>query len=134
MSEHKDGSRESGSLERGLVSIVVGMIAAVLVIVLVERLLRTLYPPEPGASTPLSTATAAVLLGAYAVASLVGGFACSLTFARSRKWPVVITGCMLMVAGSFGVVAVYQPTWFLAASFLTYPMVYLGHLAVQKTA
>ena len=37
-----------------------------------------------------------------------------------------------MIAGTFGVWAVYQPLWFHGVSFLAYPMAYLGHLAVRK--
>ena len=135
--------REPGSLERGLLAIVVGLIAAVLVIVSVEPLLRRLYPiPELNplrsaeevarASASLPTTTAVLLLVAYALASLVGGFACSLTYARRAAWPVVTMAVVLMIAGSSGVMAVYQPFWFRAASFLTYPMAWVGHLLVRK--
>jgi hypothetical protein len=39
-----------------------------------------------------------------------------------------------MIAGTFGVLTVYQPLWFRLASLFTFPMAYLGYLMVRKTA
>jgi hypothetical protein len=131
-------------LERGLVSTVVGLVAAVLVIVSLEPLLQKLYPlldvaPVDAAGAlarrtgSMPTSSLLLVLGAYALASLVGGFAASLTFRRRRAWPAVTTAVVLMIAGSYAVLVGHQPLWFQAASFLTYPMAYLGHLAVRAS-
>jgi hypothetical protein len=144
MTPHKEGERDAGSLERGLVSTVVGLVAAVLVIISVEPLLQRLYPlmgvgpvngPATLARTPdsLPPSSLLLLLCAYALASLAGGFAASLIFRRRRAWPAVTTGAVLMIAGSYAVLIGHQPLWFRAASFLTYPMAYLGHLVVRRT-
>ena len=143
MSEHeRDGS--TGSLERGLLGIVVGAVAAALVVIALGPLLQRLYPVDinplkvaeslqqaPDSLPPLSFA---LLLAAYAFASFVGGLATSLTVGRVERWPAVVTGIVLMIAGTFGVMAVSQPAWFRAASFLTYPMAYVGHLLVRRSA
>ena len=135
--------RDSGSLERGLGSIVVGLVAAALVIISLGPILQRLYP-VPGlnpleASAELREQASSLprmsfilLFAAYALASLLGGIATSLTSGRRHGWPVVVTGLVLMIAGTYGVMVVYQPLWFRAASFLTYPMAYLGHLVVRK--
>lgn len=131
------------SLEKGLASIVVGLVAAAVVIIALEPSLRRFYPvsdvhpltsPEQyGRMTAsLPALTYFLLWSLYAIASLVGGAASSLTFGRTRSWPPLTTGLVLMIAGTFGVWAVYQPLWFHGVSFLAYPMAYLGHLAVRK--
>ena len=143
MTEKTGADRDSGSLERGLGSIVVGLVAAALVIISLGPILQRLSP-VPGLN-PLEAAdqirsqaaslprmSFVLLISAYAVASLIGGIATSLTSGRTRSWPVVITGLVLMVAGTYGVMVVYQPLWFRAVSFLTYPMAYLGHLVIRK--
>jgi hypothetical protein len=145
MTEHTETAVESGSLERGLGSIVVGLVAAVLVIISLEPVLERFYPvaelnpleaaEQVGPSTvSLPTLSFVLLLAAYALASLVGGLATALTSDRTKAWPSIVTGLILMIAGSYGVMAVSQPLWFRAASFLTYPMAYLGHLIVRKTS
>jgi hypothetical protein len=133
------------SLERGLASVVVGLVVAAVMIITVEPTLRSFYPvPQPGpglsversqemmASLPRFTFT--LLWGLYAGASLVGGVAATLISGRVKSWPALTTGLVLMVAGTFGVLTVYQPLWFRLASLFTFPMAYLGYLMVRKTA
>ena len=138
-------ARNSGSLERELLSIVVGLIAAVLVIISLEPVLQKLYPvlqlnpldasAQGGrAVDSLPAASLLLLLVAYALASFVGGLASSLTAGKAKALPAVVTGLVLMIAGSYGVMVVYQPLWFRAASFLTYPMAYVGYLVTRKSA
>ena len=133
---------DRGSLERGLVATVVGLVAAVLVIIMLEPVLERLYPrleinpleaaAQPQATDALPATSLFLLLGAYALASLVGGLAASLTSGRTRAWPAVTTGLVLMIAGAYAVIVVNQPPWFRAVSFLTYPLAYVAHLLVRK--
>lgn len=137
------GSVQEGSLERGLVSIVVGLVAAALVIIALEPLLQGLVP-VPGLNpldaaaelreqvAALPRASFMVVLGGYALASLVGGISTSLTSGRAMAWPPLATGAILAVAGTYGVLVVYQPLWFRGVSFLTYPMAWVGHLLVRR--
>jgi hypothetical protein len=143
MAHSEAAERESGSLERGLVATVVGLVAAVLVIVMLEPVLQSLYPrlevnPLEAAERPASDALPAtsllLLLGAYGLASLVGGLAASLTSGRARAWPAVVTALILMIAGSYAVVVVDNPPWFRIASFATYPLAYAGHLLVRRSS
>jgi hypothetical protein len=141
----ESGERRGGSLEWGLVSIVVGVVAAALVVIALNTVLGRLYP-VPGLNPlqpvdelrsqvdSLPRTGYVVLLAAYAVASLVGGLAASITARRTHVWPVLATGVILMVAGTYGVMAVFQPLWFRAASFLAYPMAMVGHLIIRRKA
>ena len=131
------------SLERGLASVVVGLVAAALMILGLEPGLRSLYPvPEAGAGLSaeqyrrmmetLPRSTFLLLWGLYAGASLVGGVASTLISGRIKSWPALLTGGILMIAGIFSVLTVYQPVWFRIASLFTYPMAYAGYLVVRK--
>jgi hypothetical protein len=121
----------------------VGLVAAVLVIIVLAPVLQNLYPrldvnPLQVEGAPLADSlpptSLMLLLGAYALASFIGGFAASLTAGRTSAWPAIVTGVILMVAGSYAVLGVPDVLWFWAASFLTYPLAYLGHLLVRKSA
>lgn len=130
-------------LERGLAAVVVGLVTAAVLIVALEPALRQLYPvpvvdptsaPEQYRSTmdAQPPVTFILLWMLYAVGSLAGGIAASLTSGRTRSWPALATGGVLAVAGTFGVLTVYQPLWFRVVSFLAYPLAYVGHVAVRK--
>ena len=132
-----------GSLERGLGSVLVGLVVATLVIITVEPALRRFYPIPPSAEglsaeefrramDALPRLSFLLLLGLYAVASFSGGLAATLTAGRITRWPALATGFVLMVAGAISVITVYQPVWFRLASFLTYPLAYLGYAAARR--
>jgi hypothetical protein len=141
---HSEAGERDGSLERGLVATVVGLVAAVLVIIMLEPVLQSLYPrlevnplgaaERPPASDALPATSLLLLLGAYGLASVVGGLAASLTSGRARAWPAVVTGLILMIAGSYAVIVVDNPPWFRIASFATYPLAYVGHLLVRRAS
>ena len=144
MTEFGEADRDSGSVERGLVSVVVGLVAASLVIISLGPVFQSFYPvPELNplraaqqlqqVSDSLRPMSFLLLLGAYALSSLVGGMASTLTSGRGKRWPPVVTGVILMIAGTYGLLVVYQPLWFRAASFLTYPMAYVGYLILRKS-
>lgn len=131
------------SLEKGLVSIVVGLIVAVLVIMALEPVLQRLYPgadltpldarrPTLEMGEPLPLRSSLLLLGAYAISSFVGGLGSSLISGGGRSWPAVVTALGLMIAGSYGAMAIRPPLWFWAASLLTYAAAYVGHLVARK--
>jgi hypothetical protein len=120
----------------------VGLVAASLVIISLEPVLQIFYlvlelNPLRAAqqlrqvSSSLQPMSYLLLLGAYALSSLIGGLASTLTSGRGKSWPAVITGLILMIAGTSGLLAVYQPLWFRAASLLTYPMAYVGYLTIR---
>jgi hypothetical protein len=136
---------ESGklSLERGLGAVLVGLITAAVMVISIEPSLRRFYPVPPadgGLSaeqyqqmmTALPRQAFGLLWGLFAVASLGGGLAATLVSGRTKSWPALATGAVLLVAGTFTAMTVYQPLWFRAASFLTYPLSYLGYLAIRK--
>jgi hypothetical protein len=138
---------ESGrtSIERGLAAVVVGLVVAAVTVIAVEPALRRFYPileATPGLSVEesreilesLPRVTFVLLWGLYALASLIGGIAATLIAGRTQSWPALLTALVLMIAGTFTVVTVYQPLWFRFASFFTYPMAYLGYLAVRRQA
>ena len=125
------------SLERGLAAVVVGLVVAAVMIITVEPTLRSFYPVPMAGSDAVpdqSRFTFSLLWGLYAAASLVGGVAATLISGRIKSWPALTTGLVLMIAGTFGVLTVYQPLWFRVASFFTFPMAYLGYLVVRKPA
>ena len=146
MTQHGEGvDPDTGSVERGLASVVVGLVAASLVIIGLGPVFQRFYPvPELNplraaqqlqeVSDALRPGSFLLLLGAYALSSLVGGLASTLTSGRSKSWPALITGVVLMIAGTYGLLVVYQPPWFRAASLLTYPMAYVGYLVLRKSS
>ena len=138
---------ESGrtSIERGLAAVVVGLVLAAVTIVAVEPALRRFYPiPEatPGLSVEenrrmleaLPRVAFVLLLGLYAAAALIGGLTATLISGRTQSWPALITGLLLMIAGTFTIVSIDQPLWFRFASFFTYPIAYFGYLAARRQA
>ena len=116
MEERSKPARDSVSLEKGLISMVVGLVVAVLVIMGIAPVLQRFYPaPELNplrVSASLPLASLLLLLAAYALASFVGGLASSLTSGGTKPWPAVGTGLVLMIAGTFGVMSGAQPLWF----------------------
>ncbi len=133
-----------GNLEKGLIAAVVGSVAAIAVVISLEPSLRSLYTvlgSNSQASEQLGQMVASLPVGKlllllvfFAVASLIGGMVSSLTFGGTRSWPALVTGLVLMIAGTYGVMTVYHPLWFRLASFLTYAMAYIGHLSVRRVA
>ena len=142
MTERMAEGRGVTTLEKGLAAIVVGLVAAVVVIISLEPALQKINPvlelnpfeAEQRAAESLPRTALLLLLGVYAAASFIGGIASSLTSGRTQSWPALITGLVLMIAGTYGVMVVYQPLWFRLSSFLTYPMVYAGHLVVRRSS
>lgn len=138
MTESENAGRGAVSLEKGLVSIVVGLIVAVLVIMALEPVLQRLYPgadltrPALEAGEPLPLLSSLLLLGAYAISSFVGGLGSSLISGGRESWPAGVTALGLMIAGSYGVMAIRPPVWFWVASLLTYAAAYLGHLLARS--
>lgn len=104
MTQHGEGvDPDTGSIERGLASVVVGLVAASLVIIGLGPVFQRFYPvPEfnplraaqqlQEVSDALRPGSFLLLLGAYALSSLVGGLASTLTSGRSKSWPALITG------------------------------------------
>lgn len=132
------------NLEKGLVAAVVGSVAAVVVVISLEPSLRGLYPlPATDSQASerfgqlvgsLPFTTLLLLLGFFAIVSLIGGMVSSLAFGGTRSWPALVTGLVLMIAGTYGVMSVYHPLWFRLASFLPYSMAYVGHLLIRRVA
>lgn len=112
---------------RKLLGVLAGAIVAVLLIVVLETVIRYVFPPPPldltdpeVRRTLAMNAPAGALLSviaAYAVAALVGGWT-AVRVARDGAWPAWVVGGLLVVATVLNVVAIPHPAWFVVLALL----------------
>jgi len=128
---------------RTLWAYVAGPGTAFVVILLLEAALQLVFamPSASSGADPaaLDRAMRAIpiialvgLLVAYMIGSFAGGMTAALVVDGRSNRPSVVTGILLTIVGAVTVFATYYPTWFRAASLLTYlPFSYLGCLAAR---
>ena len=126
---------------RSLWAYVAGPGTAFVVILLLEAALQLVFAMPSDAADPaaLDRAMRAIpiiafvgLLVAYMIGSFAGGMTAALVVDGRSNRPSVVTGILLTIVGAATVFATYYPTWFRAASLLTYlPFSYLGCLAAR---
>jgi hypothetical protein len=114
---------------RSILSVVVGVIAAVLVVGLLEAEGHLLYPPPPDINLHDSEQLRAIVdrlplgallsvLVAWGAGSLAGGFVAA-AMARNRHLiHALIVGCVQMMAGIVTMVIIPHPMWFMIASIV----------------
>jgi hypothetical protein len=123
---------------RNVLSVVAGLMAGVVVIMVVEGAGHTIYPPPPGlepAELMKQIPTGALLmveLGAV-LGSLTAGAVASKLGVAKWPWLSVIVGVVLTLAGVSTLVMLPHPMWFSVLSTLTFvPMAMLGGRLVGK--
>ncbi|MCW3123656.1 MAG: hypothetical protein JWQ38_3148 [Flavipsychrobacter sp.] len=123
--------------------VVVGAMAAMMLITLGETYVGTLYPLRPGTDRYDAASLAAgmrdmpdkafmLLLVNYMVCSFVGGIAGTLFIKRESARPSVVIGIVLTFAGLYNFLYLPHPSWF-AVNLLVYiPFSYLGYLLLRR--
>ena len=126
------------------IAIIVGLIAAGIVIMLVEMFGHVIYPPpaefDPADSDSIKMlielAPAGALMMvvlAYVLGSLVGGAVAALIKGKNKLYRAMIVGIILMIAGIFNLASNPHPVWFWVLCLLIFvPFAYLGGRLVVK--
>lgn len=118
---------------RKLGAVVVGVAAAMVVILLVEKIGGALYPPLPGLDFKDAAAMKAYVanlpagallfvLGGWVLGTLVGGWLAGF-LAQSRPLLFAAIVGLTVLAGSFAtMMSIPHPTWFMAATAVALPV------------
>lgn len=127
-----------------VIGTILGFIAAMFVIYLVELPCRRLYPAPPGLDlkdpqalktfiASLPTGALAIMLLAYDLGSLTGGILSTLISGRSTLWPALIVGALLTASNAVNLHALPHPTWFALVSTLGFiPLAWVGSRLVYR--
>jgi hypothetical protein len=126
-------------MRRRIISVIAGVAAGIVAIYALESLSHFLYPP-PGNMDPTDSdqirdlmahapvgALVMVIL-AYALGSLVGGFTACVLTDRSPRGMAVLVGLILMAFGVLNLLMIPHPIWFWLISLPIYlPFAYMGY-------
>jgi len=130
---------------RSVLSVVAGFVVAAIVVGLLEAVSHQLFPPPAGINLhdpeqlktiidKLPPGAIVMVLVAWAVGSLAGGFVAALSANRNRLAHAGVVGCLQMLAGGITMLMIRHPTWFVIAAFLiVVPSALLGALLATLT-
>jgi hypothetical protein len=120
------------------IAVIVGVLAGVVVIALIQSLSHLIYPLPAGVDVNDTEAMKQVIstlpvgaflfvLLSYAVGSFSGGLVSALIFKPGKYLDSVLIGSILMIMGLFTLLNIPHPLWFWIASLFIYlPMSLLG--------
>ncbi|MES2703697.1 MAG: hypothetical protein V4649_13735 [Bacteroidota bacterium] len=134
----------ASTITKNILPVVVGAMTGMMLMEVGEWGIYRLYPLPPGTDVrdqvslahaigvmPL-TAFLALLIN-YMFASFVAGGVATLVSNRLRRWPAIIVGIVLTLAGLFNAAVLPNPLWFKIANFfIYYPLAYAGYFAVRR--
>jgi len=117
---------------RSALVLLAGVVAAVLVVVLVDALVGSIYPLPEGtdmndrasvraAVAALPTAAFALLLGGWVVAAAAGAYLAARLARRSRALHGFIVSIFVLVATVANLAAIPHPTWLWPAGIILIP-------------
>jgi len=127
---------------RKILAIIVGVLAGIAVITLVQQVSTMMHPMPEGVTmddmeafkawvSNLPTSAYLMVILSYILGSLIGGFVATL-IARFKFWPALVVGGILMVMGILNAVAIPQPLWVSIVSVLSFvPAAWLGARMVR---
>ena len=127
-----------------ILPVVVGVLTGMLLILLGENYLHSLYPSAEGVDFSDKTQLAAYirtlpdsafvfLIINYAISSFLAGLTATLTARRVALRPALVVGIVLSVGGLYNIFTISQPLWVSLFSMLVYlPFSYFGYLAIRK--
>lgn len=136
---------ENKFMIKSIVAALAGLVAAFIVIYLVELLSHALYPTpqdfdyrKPGALEELiekaPTGSLVFVIVAWALGSFVGGVVASLVAPAKPMGHAMVVACILMFAGLINLIALPHPVWFWIIGLAVYlPFAYLGSKFVIKS-
>lgn len=125
-----------------IAGVLMGVLAAFLLINASQWVSFRLYPPPPVAGQEDPHALAAwiaglpagaflIVLAGYAAGSFAGGAVATRLSGRPDVTPAIVVGAILTAAGLGNLMALPHPAWFAAASSLSYvPFAWLGYRGV----
>ena len=128
---------------RGIVGVCIGLVAAVVVIGALEAAGHAVYPPPPGIDLhdpealktiidQLPRGAIVMVLVAWGLGSLVGGFTAAAVAGRARVVCGLIVGAVLMTFAAITMVMIPHPVWFMNLSVaVILPPAGLGALAAK---
>ena len=116
---------------RSVLAVLGGMLAAFVVIALVQVVGMIVYPPPAGLNPQDREAFKAVVanlprgallcvLLAYATGSVVGGWVAARFVPRAKLMHAMIVGAFLLGAGIVNLMMIPQPSWFSASAVAIY--------------
>lgn len=123
---------------KSVLSIVVGVFAAMATIMLMEMLGHAVYPPPEGVNFEDPVAIAAMVatlpigallmvILAYAVGALVGGIVAGLIKPKIQSYQPIVVGAILTVFGLMNLMMIPHPIWFWVATLLCFvPFAFIG--------
>ncbi len=118
-------------MKRRVAGVIVGLMAGVLAVALLEGLSSLIYPPPADLDFGNSEAVGAfygdlpipaflIVLAAHACGAMMGGFACA-AMVRER-WPAgsLMVGSVLLIGGAVNLLWIPHPIWFSIADLILY--------------
>ena len=131
-------------MARRILSVIAGLLVAMVVITGVEAVIPLLYPVPPGldmkdpaafkvyvAALPIGALLMVIL--AHSLGALVGAVVATLIAGRASIWPGMIVGALVMVAGIVNLFQISHPVWFSVVDLLLYlPAAYGGARLMLK--
>ncbi len=116
---------------RSILAVVAGMLAAFVLIGLVEAIGMKIYPPLPGldprdresfkaAVASMPRGALLCVLVAYAAGSVVGGWVAARFAPKAKLMHAMIVGAILLGAGVMNMMMIPHPGWFWAAAIAIY--------------
>ncbi|MFI5196533.1 MAG: hypothetical protein ACHQD8_05540 [Chitinophagales bacterium] len=124
--------------------VVVGAMSGMILIILGENWIETLYPLLPGTDKyDVESLAKAIklmpdnafrlLLVNYMVCSFCAGLIATLISKRTTMRPPLIVGFVLTLAGLYNVISLPHPLWFTILNLVVYmPFTWLGYLTMRK--
>ena len=135
------------SLLRNVVAIFAGTIVAMVLMVLLQSLAHSVYPPPPGLDytnpevrqnimMQAPAGALGIVLSSYLVATLVGAWVAARLSADVPLRQGYLIGLLLLVASVMNLRAIPHPTWFIVANVLVVLVgAFIGtKLGIKKTA
>ena len=121
------------SILRSVGVVLLGTVVAMAIIIAVEGLGQKLYPApasrklaDPGTLklfiAGLPTGAFSLVLGGWAVASVVGAWIASRIAAGRRLVHGMVVGFLLLLAGVANMLMLPHPLWFVAVGILVFPL------------
>jgi len=119
-------------------AVLIGTIAAVVIILLVQMIVNSLYPLPTGIKQDdiekiraiylnMPLAAYLLLLLAYILGSFVGGLTAALISHSGKQYLAMIIGIILLLMAVVNLFKYPHPVWFTVASLLAFlPFAYLG--------
>jgi hypothetical protein len=131
---------------RNVLAVITGLIVTFIVIMLVEGISGSLYPPPEGMDWKdteamkahvmnLPTAAFLLVIAAHVLGLLIGGYFTARIATSQHMVLATVVGGLVLVGGIFNLMQVPHPDWFWVELLLYLPAAWLGaKLGISKAA